>query len=580
VTALPLIERELRVRARSPVFYWTRFAVALMGLLFCLSMTTIFAGVRGIASATIGHLIFQGITGAAFLLSCCAGFLTVEGISRERREGTLWLMHLTSVKPLDILLGKFGATGLACLSALLAFVPVIMLPVLTGGVTGGEAFRTMLVLFDTMLLSLAAGLWASAGARGWFESARAAAILLLLLMVVVPVVPLPFLQFLSPSTAMIHAIDFQYRVAAAPYWWSLAAVDAISWFLLIAAGRKLRHTMTQAETITENVLPKRPRVRTTLKPPEEQEPAGTFTLVSWKIHFPKLGDSDPIRWLVRRQRGIKTVIWSGTLTWILTYWLPTLLMLLTRRGFTLIPLGLGQSLYLSSTILQSCLFAWAATRFFAEARRSGELEILLTTPVGAETVVASQWEEMKRLFGLPVFLLVLNNLVEGALYVAHLIFSHQAWSDFGMGLIAMASYCPVTVAETAACVWAGLWFGLSARSQPAAIVRVLLLCLGLPCVFELIGRPLLSYFISRALSNNFPLRPSYSFLADSRLAVSNVPLLLYYLGLIRWARRRLATGLTNPPESLSLPQTIARVRSTLARFVNKARHWPAPESTE
>jgi hypothetical protein len=37
VTILPLIERELRTRARSRAVYWTRFAVALVGMLLPLA---------------------------------------------------------------------------------------------------------------------------------------------------------------------------------------------------------------------------------------------------------------------------------------------------------------------------------------------------------------------------------------------------------------------------------------------------------------------------------------------------------------------------------------------------------------
>ena len=240
MTILPLIERELRVRARSRAVYWTRFVVALVGMLLCLRMLSR----PGLPPAMLGHWAFQNIVMAAFLLSCCAGLLTVDSISREKREGTLGLLWLTRVKALDVLLGSFGAAGITCFCALLAFVPIIMLPVLTGGVTGVEAFQTMLVLFDTLLLSLAAGLWASAGARGWFKSARSA-VLLLVLIIVAPILPW-FKQdigFFSPWTALQWAGDVNGRLGWAPYWESLAGLHGISWLLLIGAGFRLRRAM-------------------------------------------------------------------------------------------------------------------------------------------------------------------------------------------------------------------------------------------------------------------------------------------------------------------------------------------------
>src|SRR5580658_9701200 len=120
MTILPLVERELRVRARSPAGYWTRFGAALAGTLLCVSMLTMNA-----SAALLGAYVFDGLMAAAFLLCCFAGFLTVDGISRERREGTLGLLFLTRVRPLDVLLGNFGAAGLASLCALAAFVPVL-----------------------------------------------------------------------------------------------------------------------------------------------------------------------------------------------------------------------------------------------------------------------------------------------------------------------------------------------------------------------------------------------------------------------------------------------------------------------
>src|SRR5665213_194092 len=119
---MPLIERELLTRARSPAGYWTRFAAGLAGILVCLPMLT---GSGAITSAAQnGKTAFDGLIVVAFTLSCLSAFLTVDAISRERREGTLGLLFLTHVRPLDVLLGSFGAAGIASLCALAAFVPV------------------------------------------------------------------------------------------------------------------------------------------------------------------------------------------------------------------------------------------------------------------------------------------------------------------------------------------------------------------------------------------------------------------------------------------------------------------------
>src|SRR5271156_6006883 len=130
MTILPLVERELRVRARSAAGYWTRFAVALVGTLLCVVAMSVNPN-----PASMGSFAFDGLVMAAFILCCFSGFLTVDGISRERREGTLGLLFLTRVRVLDVLLGNFGAAGLAGLCALAACVPVLIVPILTGGVS-------------------------------------------------------------------------------------------------------------------------------------------------------------------------------------------------------------------------------------------------------------------------------------------------------------------------------------------------------------------------------------------------------------------------------------------------------------
>ncbi|MGA2557513.1 MAG: hypothetical protein ABSG04_14700, partial [Verrucomicrobiota bacterium] len=76
MTILPLIERELRIRARSRAVYWTRFAVALVGMLLCLRVLTLFGGLPGPTQALLGQMAFRSIVMAAFMLCCWAGLLT------------------------------------------------------------------------------------------------------------------------------------------------------------------------------------------------------------------------------------------------------------------------------------------------------------------------------------------------------------------------------------------------------------------------------------------------------------------------------------------------------------------------
>ena len=102
-------------------------------------------------------------------VACCGFILTIDAVSRERHDQTLELLLLTRVKIWDVLAGKLGASGFAGLFGIVAFLPVLMIPVLAGGLTLAEILRKGLVLLNTLFFSLAVGLWASAARRRWLR---------------------------------------------------------------------------------------------------------------------------------------------------------------------------------------------------------------------------------------------------------------------------------------------------------------------------------------------------------------------------------------------------------------------------
>src|SRR6266404_3548194 len=185
MTALPIIERELRVAARNRETYWSRSGVVLgLGLLWIPG----WLGTFGTATE-LNTFVFNGMLWAGFAVSCLACLFTADTISRERREGTLGLLFLSRVRVADVLLGKLGSSGFKGLCMLAAFLPMLMIPVLAGGVTGGEAFREGLVLLNTFWFSLCAGLWASTRSNEAFKSIKRACFL------VGAVVLIPFFYF-------------------------------------------------------------------------------------------------------------------------------------------------------------------------------------------------------------------------------------------------------------------------------------------------------------------------------------------------------------------------------------------------
>ena len=83
MTILPLIERELRVRARSRAAYWTRFMVALVGMLLCLRTLTLTVWLGGNSQAMLGQLAFhrQDVAAAVVGIDATSGRSADTGLS-------------------------------------------------------------------------------------------------------------------------------------------------------------------------------------------------------------------------------------------------------------------------------------------------------------------------------------------------------------------------------------------------------------------------------------------------------------------------------------------------------------------
>src|SRR5262245_37084482 len=101
---LPVIERELIMRARQRGTYWSRCGVATTAALVGLMEGLLSSNAVGPASA--GSATFRALAWMAFLMACGCVFVTADSISRERRDGTLGLLLLTDLKSFDVVLGK------------------------------------------------------------------------------------------------------------------------------------------------------------------------------------------------------------------------------------------------------------------------------------------------------------------------------------------------------------------------------------------------------------------------------------------------------------------------------------------
>jgi ABC-type transport system involved in multi-copper enzyme maturation permease subunit len=580
MTFLPIIERELRVRARGQAVYWTRFAVVFVGILIWLPQL-IWSGPFG-APATMGRSLFNGLVSAAFLLSCGGCLLTADVISSERREGTLGLLLLTQVRTFDVLLGKLGSAGLTSLCALVACLPMLMISILAGGVTGGEVFRNGLVLPDTLFLALAAGLWASARGQEWLKTARTALLLLAALLLVPGLVGRIFgpigagvgsLGLLSPLGTIFAAGDASYKGAPADYWISLLLVQAVGWALVAGAGFRLRSGWREERGESTVPVPgpagagtgepDGPWLSCSWTPPVPEGAAGGKTEMAPPLSRPLDEDANPIAWLLQRQRGIQALLWAGALIGLpLNNLFPVVFRFLGTGLYSSVAWPLG----LATTALEGAMFAWAASRFFVEARRTGEIELLLTTPFGAREIVSTQWGVLKRRLRWPMLVMLVPVLLSAAINIAAMPTS----SSFGPGYSFRLYYAirslgilvDIFVGVGALC-WVGLWFGLKAGGQARAIIWTISLVKGVPFLISILLSVLARLAVSRS-----PL-PFWVMLWLPQVATP-----VFYLGMIRLARRRLLGELTGAgPMKFDLRQSISSAARDAVAAFRKARHW-------
>src|SRR5438477_2725470 len=163
---LPVIARELRSTARHSFTYNLR-TLGVAALL----LASFFFGINHGFGPTMGSKLFGSLH---FTLFCAiwvlVPLLTADCISRERREGTLGLLFLTSLSAKDIVTAKTVAQALRALSLWLAVLPVLTIPFLLGGVSWIEALLSAAINFSAICWALAAGLLASAWSKRWLRA--------------------------------------------------------------------------------------------------------------------------------------------------------------------------------------------------------------------------------------------------------------------------------------------------------------------------------------------------------------------------------------------------------------------------
>lgn len=527
MSVLPIIARELRVRARKPWTAWTRVVVALLVSLIAAS-TLSWANLQTMRGGLWqpGRQLFDTLSALILLFCLVEGVRqTADSISQEKREGTLGLLLLTDLTGLDIVLGKLAATSLGSFYMLLAAFPAMSIALPAGGLAAGEFWRTQLVLINTLFLAVATGLWSSARHR---EESRALlkGLGLVALLTIAPwLLEWPLrrmgLPNVSPWVSLVLGNDANYAAQPLRFWLTLAAVHALGWMLLVRAGRRVANDWRDEPPLRA--------AKPGVKPPV----LATFVVaLHRRTKSRRLLEADPAGWLAARLSAHPVIVRTSVALLALGPLLPRLLIQLSPAG----PMGgLYTAIHLGTQFVPLLLLAFVAARMFAEARRDGAMELLLSTPLAPRDIVRAHWRALWKQATGP-FLIVLLVLVMLAFLASFA--SLTARAGFGATELLLSQLmqflpCADRLLRGGAALWLGLYLGLRMRTTMQAIGYNLLWTLVVPMVGTyLLWLPIPLLFGGR-WAFGAPL-PFYLVQLFHTLAS-----FAYSAWLIRWARRRL-----------------------------------------
>lgn len=479
---LPVVERELRVAARRPHTYWTRFltvvgAVALLIWIWGWLMIDQPPHQQGL-------MLFQVIAGLAFVYTFLAGIsITADSLSEERREGTLGLLFLTDLKSYDVVLGKLTATSLNALYRLFSIFPILAIPLLMGALTFGEFWRMTLVLTNTLFFSLAAGLCVSSISR---EERRAmAGTALLILFVAAGPALLGWIVHVRQRTAAYDlnwllssaaypwalAFDRLYRASPRPFWLACCVTHACAWLFLLGACLGARRAWQDRPATGRAAVRK------------ELWRGWQFGHGTERIAFRRrLLEVNPLLWLAGRDRLRPIFVWIVLAGLGLFWW-----WLYRKMGSGLLD---QPALFMTAYVLHTVIKLWVASeacRPLAEERRSGTLELLLSTPLSVSEILQGEMLALRRQFGWPV-LLVLG--ADFAMLLGGM--REQMWDSSNDWVVLCLGVMIIFIFDLYTLARVGFWLSLTAKKANWAFAGTLARVLVLPWAVLVFGLTFLS----------------------------------------------------------------------------------------
>ena len=432
MTFLPVAQRELLAASRRKATFRMRTGSAIFAALLTFVML-LFVSVTG-AGARSGQFLFNTLVVGGHLFAVIAGvFLTADGISEERRDGTLGFLFLTDLTGLDIIAGKFAGLVLTAFFGLASMFPVLAISWFMGGVSNGEFWRNCAAMLNHLFVTASIGLAVSAGetrqARAVGKTLIVVGFFSLVLPAIVsglraigahPSVLIPAL--LSPTAVIDHVGESAYLRDPFTFYLNLGVSHLMGWAFLIAATWLVSHGW--------RLDADRPRLASAAMGLDR-----------------RVLDANPLGALMGIQKWPQRVAWFASGTAVVVAMGSAFDVAVTLGGFQ-IPLLLG--------ILVRGLMVWEVTSFIGECRRSGALELVLTTPIRDADVTRAVVRHLTRRYLAPTALMMVPTLaasIPSGLFVPAII------DDIG------------AVLQIIAIPTVGIWFGLTEPKPMVAFAK-------------------------------------------------------------------------------------------------------------
>ncbi len=472
MTLLPVVERELRVASRRSWTYWSRAGAALLAILVS-SWFLLLQGSMGLGA--LGKPLFGTLSFLSFVFAAFAGVThSADSVSSEKREGTLGLLFLTDLRGIDVTLGKLAAGSLGAVYSLFASLPVLALAMLLGGVSAGEYWRMVLVLVDLLLMSLAAGMCVSVFSKDGKRAALGTFVVMMLVLFLMPVAGLVArhaligpgqtsdpvdelikrtVMWMSPAAAYGWTFDVEHRANVAGFWRSVAFTAVLTALFLAVASWRLPRSWqdTGAGRGKRGWRRALERLRFPDRPAKDR-------------HRARLLDLGPVAWLAAR------------------HWLRPALVWVFLAGAAVVFLSLarwvgndwwnGASYLTTSILVHLVLKVWIASeapRQFAEDRRDGALELLLSTPLSVADLLRGRFVALRRQFAGPVVAVLVVDAVFLLGSASRDVSSSEDqfhWALLWVLRMAFLAFDAVTLC------WLGLWSGMTSGNRPTSVVLV------------------------------------------------------------------------------------------------------------